>query len=31
MKTETEEGMKVTRNGGQKFVALFRRLEDPPW
>ena len=31
METETEEGMKVTRNGGQKFVALFRRLEDPPW
>lgn len=31
MKSETEEGMKVTRNNGQKFVALFRRLEDPPW
>ena len=24
----TEEGQKVTRNGGQKFVALFRRIED---
>ncbi|OJD37581.1 trna (guanine-n-)-methyltransferase [Diplodia corticola] len=31
MKTETEEGKKVTRNGGQKFVACFRRPEDPPW
>lgn len=31
MKTETEEGKKVTRNGGKKFVAVFRRLEDPPW
>lgn len=31
MSTETEEGKKVTRNGGQRFVALFRRLEDPPW
>ncbi|KAG9239446.1 hypothetical protein BJ875DRAFT_519348 [Amylocarpus encephaloides] len=31
MRTETEEGQKVTRNNGQKFVALFRRLEDPPW
>ncbi|TVY76152.1 tRNA (guanine-N(7)-)-methyltransferase [Lachnellula suecica] len=30
MRMETEEGMKVTRNNGQKFVALFRRLEDPP-
>ena len=31
MRTGTEEGQKVTRNNGQKFVALFRRLEDPPW
>ena len=31
MKTETEEGKKVTRNQGQKFVACFRRPEDPPW
>lgn len=30
MKSETEEGKKVERNKGQKFVALFRRLEDPP-
>lgn len=31
MQTETEEGKKVERNGGKKFVALFRRIEDPPW
>ncbi|KAF7853104.1 uncharacterized protein EAF02_012047 [Botrytis sinoallii] len=31
MRTETEEGKKVTRNNGPKFVALFKRLEDPPW
>lgn len=31
MRTETEEGKKVERNNGQKFVALFRRREDPPW
>ena len=31
MRTETEEGKKVERNGGTKFVACFRRLEDPPW
>lgn len=31
MRTETEEGKKVARNKGDKFVALFRRLEDPPW
>ncbi|KAF4122143.1 sorting nexin-25 [Geosmithia morbida] len=30
MRSETEEGKKVERNNGQKFVALFRRLEDPP-
>jgi tRNA (guanine-N7-)-methyltransferase len=31
MRTETEEGKKVERNKGKKFVALFRRLEDPEW
>lgn len=31
MMTETEEGKKVERNGGEKFVACFRRVEDPPW
>lgn len=31
MITETEEGKKVKRNGGKKFVACFRRLEDPSW
>jgi tRNA (guanine-N7-)-methyltransferase len=31
MRVETEEGKKVERNQGQKFVALFRRVEDPPW
>lgn len=31
MRSETEEGKKVERNGGQKFVALFRRLDDPEW
>ncbi|KAF2722688.1 m7G tRNA methyltransferase [Polychaeton citri CBS 116435] len=31
MTTETEEGKKVERNGGSKFVAVFRRLEDPEW
>ncbi|EON67422.1 tRNA (guanine-N(7)-)-methyltransferase [Coniosporium apollinis CBS 100218] len=31
MRTETEEGKKVERNEGVKFVALFKRLEDPPW
>jgi len=31
MRVETEEGKKVERNKGEKFVALFRRLEDPPW
>lgn len=29
--TETEEGKKVDRNGGKKFVSCWRRLEDPPW
>ncbi len=31
MKVETEEAKKVGRNNGKKFVACFRRLEDPPW
>jgi tRNA (guanine-N7-)-methyltransferase len=31
MEVETEEGKKVERNEGDKFVACFRRLEDPPW
>lgn len=31
MREETEEGKKVSRNGGKKFVAVFERLEDPPW
>ncbi|GAP87034.1 putative tRNA (guanine-N -)-methyltransferase [Rosellinia necatrix] len=31
MMSATEESKKVERNNGQKFVALFRRLEDPPW
>ncbi|OAA51657.1 tRNA (guanine-N-7) methyltransferase [Metarhizium rileyi] len=31
MQNETEEGKKVARNKGQKFIALFRRLKDPPW
>jgi tRNA (guanine-N7-)-methyltransferase len=31
MRSETEEGKKVDRNKGTKYVALFRRLEDPPW
>lgn len=31
MRTETEEGKKVERNGGTKYVAVFRRLEDGPW
>jgi tRNA (guanine-N7-)-methyltransferase len=31
MKEETEEGKKVTRNGGRKFVAVWRRREDPEW
>lgn len=31
MMDETEEGKKVTRNGGRKFVAVFRRREDPAW
>ena len=31
MRRETEEGKKVERNGGEKYVALFRRKRDPPW
>lgn len=31
MRGETEEGKKVERNGGEKFVALFRRRADPGW
>ena len=31
MRTETEEGKKVERNGGRKFVAVFERREDPAW
>src|SRR5437762_6306849 len=31
MKEETEEGKKVTRNGGNKYVAGWRRKEDPEW
>lgn len=31
MREETEEGKKVTRNNGNKYVALFRRKEDPEW
>ena len=31
MRTETEEGKKVERNKGQKYVALFKRMGDPPW
>lgn len=31
IREETEEGKKVTRNGGKKFVSVFRRREDPAW
>lgn len=31
MRMETEEGKKVERNKGTKFVACFRKLDDPPW
>jgi len=31
MRTDTEEGKKVERNNGKKWVACFRRLEDPEW
>lgn len=31
IREETEEGKKVTRNGGKKFVSVFRRRADPAW
>lgn len=31
MREETEEGKKVTRNGGNKYVAVWRRRDDPEW
>lgn len=31
MSEETEEGKKVTRNGGRKFVGVWRRRQDPAW
>ncbi|EEH41546.2 tRNA (guanine-N(7)-)-methyltransferase [Paracoccidioides lutzii Pb01] len=31
MMEETEEGKKVTRNKGHKYVAVWRRKEDPQW
>ena len=31
MRSDTEEGKKVERNGGHKFVACFKRREDPDW
>ena len=31
MRMETEEGKKVERNKGEKFVACFRRVEQPEW
>ncbi|KAG8533355.1 uncharacterized protein KY384_002138 [Bacidia gigantensis] len=31
MREETEEGKKVSRNDGKKFVSVWRRREDPPW
>lgn len=31
MRTETEEGRKVDRNGGRKFVSVWRRVGDPGW
>jgi tRNA (guanine-N7-)-methyltransferase len=31
MREETEEGKKVSRNGGKKFVSVWRRREDPAW
>ena len=31
MMAETEEGKKVERNGGRKFVACWRRKGDPEW
>lgn len=31
MRVDTEEGKKVERNNGEKFVACWRRTEDPEW
>ncbi|KAL8907074.1 MAG: hypothetical protein Q9207_001615 [Kuettlingeria erythrocarpa] len=31
MIVETEEGKKVERNKGEKFIACFRRVANPPW
>jgi len=31
MSEETEESKKVTRNGGEKFIAVFRRKDNPEW
>ena len=31
IREETEEGKKVTRNGGRKFVGVWRRRGDPKW
>ncbi|KAK2760832.1 tRNA (guanine-N(7)-)-methyltransferase (tRNA(m7G46)-methyltransferase) [Arachnomyces sp. PD_36] len=31
MREETEEGKKVARNKGNKYVAVWRRKEDPEW
>lgn len=31
MRVETEEGKKVERNKGMKFVACFRRVDEPAW
>ncbi|BAE54893.1 methyltransferase-like protein 1 [Aspergillus flavus] len=31
MRESTEEGKKVTRNKGNKYVAVFRRKADPEW
>jgi tRNA (guanine-N7-)-methyltransferase len=31
MEMDTEEGKKVTRNKGEKFVACFQRKDDPDW
>jgi tRNA (guanine-N7-)-methyltransferase len=31
MKDATEEGKKVTRNKGNKYVAVFRRKGNPEW
>lgn len=31
IREETEEGKKVGRNGGRKFVEVWRRRGDPAW